>query len=28
MITEADSTKEGKVNRDDFLKIMKKTCLY
>ncbi|CAB3384652.1 Hypothetical predicted protein [Cloeon dipterum] len=28
MIDEADNDKDGKVSQDEFLKIMKKTCLY
>ena len=28
MIAEASSSTDGAVNREDFLKIMKKTCLY
>jgi centrin-2/centrin-1 len=28
MIEEADHDKDGEVNQEDFLRIMKKTCLY
>jgi hypothetical protein len=28
MITEADQDNDGEINQDEFLRIMKKTCLY